>query len=841
MELSRLWNNRATAVVLQSIQWKFVATVLSVAVISIVALTALNIQETQANNRAAAEADLFSGAGLQASTVESSLAEFAGDIRTLAFTPPPAAIQRALANGGVDPKSGDSDTIWKNRLATIFAAMISSKGVYMQIRMLDANGQEILRVDEIDGKPVRLGEEALQDKSGSGYFIAPAKLASGTVFLTALNLNREGGQIQVPHTPVVRLATPIVDASGVLGGVIVTNVFADRLLDRLVGQEGQAIVIVDGDGQLLHAPNPDVTFGLDLETGITLATLHDPQSATELMTGAGVLTVDGQLAAHNTVDFGELVTDNSWSVIVERPESSIPSASLMKPMIVAVILLAVAAAIAYWLARGIAGGVRKMALAAQGIAQGNLEQDISVSSDDEVGDMAVAFAEMLEYLNEMANAANRIAEGDLGTKVTPKSDRDALGNAFVRMQDYISSTAETAEAIASGDLTVDVKPKSKQDVLGNAFSAMVGRLRETMGQVRGTADALANAKDELARSAEQAAIATGEVATTTSQVAEGSSQQATSVQETSRGLAQLDEAATKLQEQAEQEVAEAAERMAANAQEAIDGAAQAEEKATEGAKMVQRTVDGIARIKVSLDSAAEEVAGLGDRSQEIGKIVAVIEDIAAQTNLLALNAAIEAARAGEQGRGFAVVADEVRQLAERVAAATKEIAELIGGVQTGVDGTVKAMQEGAEEMDAGTAAAEAGQALQQILASVSAVTEQIEGLTGGSQELKAVGQEMAGLLADISDGVEQNSAAAEQMQATADTVTQGLSGIASVAEENSAATEQVSASSEHMSAQVSEVATATDALGTLSEELLQQVSQFKIESDGGGEQARRAA
>ena len=134
--------------------------------------------------------------------------------------------------------------------------------------------------------------------------------------------------------------------------------------------------------------------------------------------------------------------------------------------------------------------------------------------------------------------------------------------------------------------------------------------------------------------------------------------------------------------------------MAESASAASEGAREASETARSGAALVQKTVDGIGRIQVAVDGAAQEVTSLGAQSEEIGKIVAVIEDIAAQTNLLALNAAIEAARAGEQGRGFAVVADEVRQLAERVAGATKEIATLIEGVQNGVAASVKAMEQG---------------------------------------------------------------------------------------------------------------------------------------------------
>jgi methyl-accepting chemotaxis protein len=278
--------------------------------------------------------------------------------------------------------------------------------------------------------------------------------------------------------------------------------------------------------------------------------------------------------------------------------------------------------------------------------------------------------------------------------------------------------------------------------------------------------------------------------------------------------------------------------MSEGAQQGAEGARKATETAQNGAGMVQQTIDGIGRIKNAVETASGEITKLGERSAEIGKIIAVIDDIAAQTNLLALNAAIEAARAGEQGRGFAVVADEVRNLAERVASATKEIADLIGGVQAGVDGSVKAMEDGSKETEEGTQlAAQAGESLQQILDAVSGVNAQIEQIASGSEELKASGSEMVNVIGNTRKVVEQNAAATEEMQAISTKVGESVTEIASVAEENSASTQQVSASAQEMSAQAEEVTAASHSLGELADELATQVSAFKISENGNGQKA----
>jgi len=466
----------------------------------------------------------------------------------------------------------------------------------------------------------------------------------------------------------------------------------------------------------------------------------------------------------------------------------------------------------------------------------------------------------------------------------------------------IADLSAGMKAIAGGNLTVDVAPgttkidKYPNDEVGTAavatndiidnVAATIGNYNNTrhslsdlMRQIQSSAEQVNTAQRELSQSADQAAQATQQIAQTSNQVAEGTNQTAKSVQDVSASMNQLDTAieqvadgtdqtsrsvrdvnasvdelkrsAQTLEETAKAKVATAADTMATNAQNAATGAKAASDTAQDGAEMVQKTIEGMARIKGTVDQAADEIARLGERSAEIGNIVAVIDDIAAQTNLLALNAAIEAARAGEQGRGFAVVADEVRKLAERVAGATKEISGLIGGIQRSVESSVKVMAEGATETESGAqVAGEAGAALGRILQAVEDVNSQMQLIANGSEDLRTAGGEMVTVIATVRDVIEnvvenvggiatvaeQNAAATAQMRSTAKGVGEAIESIAGVAEENSAATEEVSASSEEMTAQVEEVTAAAHALGAIADDLLARVSEFKLATDGAGKQ-----
>jgi methyl-accepting chemotaxis protein len=352
----------------------------------------------------------------------------------------------------------------------------------------------------------------------------------------------------------------------------------------------------------------------------------------------------------------------------------------------------------------------------------------------------------------------------------------------------------------------------------------------------------------LTKAAEQTAQATQQITGTIQQVARGASEQSTSLQETATSVDQLsraiDQIAAGSQEQAKavdeatsvvEKVSAAIEAVTANAQAGAEEWDSTAGSAIGGAQKTHETVAGMDKIRKAMELVSARVTDLGERSGEIGKIVATIDDIAAQTNLLALNAAIEAARAGEQGRGFAVVADEVRKLAERSSVATKEIASLVNGTQSGVREAVTAMQQGSKEVEAGyKLAMDAGGALDDILSRSQNVKRQVAEISVAAQGLKNLGRDMVETIQKINKIVEENAAATEQMTASSSVVSRSIEATAGVAEENSAASEEVSASVEEMSAQVEEALAAAQSLTEMSEQMEGAVSVFRVDNRGKG-------
>lgn len=408
----------------------------------------------------------------------------------------------------------------------------------------------------------------------------------------------------------------------------------------------------------------------------------------------------------------------------------------------------------------------------------------------------------------------------------------------------VRNLVAVANKVALGDLTEDITHDTTDEIgtLAKAFSDMLSNLRSLVSEGISSAATVAETSGTLHEITEESAQAIEQISHAMQQLAANTDEQSMSMSETSASLAQLNAAISQVAKGAESQVESVRQAsgimmdMQKSLDEAMNGLGKvgsackrSAASASKGEGAIANVITGMHRIKRAADATATTIRDLDGYSHDIGQILEVIDDIAQQTNLLALNAAIEAARAGEHGKGFAVVADEVRKLAERSSVETKAIADLISSVRHATKDAVEAMTTASKEVESGSVLTDEARAvLDEIITEVVEIEEFVGSLIDSTETLSIASQKVEQAIDYIVSIAEENTAATEEMTASADEVLKAVDHVTTASQETASAIDKVSESAQEVTASIQDMADLAASLRDMAQRLKESVTRFKL-------------
>jgi twitching motility protein PilJ len=465
--------------------------------------------------------------------------------------------------------------------------------------------------------------------------------------------------------------------------------------------------------------------------------LADSSLGVKQALGIGAVVISTVAAVNGAVYYTVL---NSGLSVAQQ--TALQSNALTGGLLGAGAIGAATLAITWLLNRSVVQPIQQLQLTARQVAEGDVDARFEPKSGDEVGKLAATFNKMAADLQRGIGRA----EEEMSRQ---QRDKEQLQEEIIHLLDQV-------EGASRGDLTVKAEVSaSLTGAVADAFNVTIASLHKIIVQVK-----------QSVQKVNQAAL-------DSESFARGLSKEA---------LRQAQEISTS--RQSVQEMTKSIQQVAENARRAESVARQASQTATRGGDAVDRTVQGILSLRETVSETGKKVKRLAESTQEISKIVALINQLSSRTNLLALNASIEAVRAGEAGRGFAIVADEVRQLADRAAKATREIEQIVLNIQSETGAVMQAMEKGTQQVVVGTQLAEeAKQSLDEIIQ----VSTQIDGLVAEIAQ-ETVAQEK--ISTDVAAVMETVEVSAQATSSESRRVSDALQGLVLVAQDLRDATDR---------------------------------------------------